>query len=191
MRARKAGEFPGVEVGFEVELDAGGFGDPERLLQNFEDDFLLVFGADARLIDEGDDEVVCVDAGGGAEEGAEEALAAGALVVGAPDQGKVHEPVAADGGGCDAVLLFEGDELFDARVGGEGIGGGAVIVIDPLDVVEAGFAGAREFAAPRVAREGLEAAVFRWGETALHDAVLGHGSPVEFVGASLKSEGQT
>ena len=58
------------------------------------------------MVDEGEDDVVCADAGGDGDEGVEEALAAGALVVGAADEGEVHEPVAAEGGGCDAVLLL-------------------------------------------------------------------------------------
>src|ERR1039458_6510012 len=99
-------------------------------------------------------------------------LALGSLLRGAADQREVHEPVPAQGRCSDAVLTLEPVELSQTGLGEDWVRGAPVFVVDPLDVVEAHLACTRKLLAPRSARKRLEAAVFRRGKAALHNAVV-------------------
>src|ERR1017187_6116178 len=109
-------------------------------------------------------------------------LALGSLFRGAADQREVHEPIAAEGRCSDAVLALEHVELSQIGLGEDWVRGAPVLVVDPLDVVEARLACTGKLFAPRSARKRLEAAVFRRGEAALHDAIsVGHGAQAYIV----------
>src|ERR1035438_2770836 len=99
-------------------------------------------------------------------------LALGSLLRGAADQREVHEPVAAQGRCGDAVPMLERVELSQTGLGEDWVRGAPVFVVDPLDVVEACLACPRKLFAPRSSRKRLEAAVFRRGKAALHNAVV-------------------
>jgi hypothetical protein len=147
-----------------------------RAVEDVEDLLFLFFGDDSGLVDEGEDDPGGSDAGGDGDEVVEVLFAGCALGLRAADEGEVHEPVAAEGGSGDVVLAFEGVERGEAFGGEDRVGVEVVVVVDPLDVVEAGGAGAGELFTPGGAGEGLEAAVFWGAEAALHDAVgVGHG----------------
>ena len=165
----EGGEVSGVEVGFEMELDVVTLGDGKRAVKDVDDLLLFGFGGDAGLIDEGKHHAPCANACGDRDEFVEMLFAGCAFGVSAADEREVHEPVAAERGRGDVVFALEGVEFGEANGGEDGVGGVAVVIVDPLDVVEAGGACASEFFSPGVAREGLEAVVFRWAEAALHD----------------------
>ena len=69
------------------------------------------------------------------------------------------------------MFALESVEFREASLGKDGIGSMSVCVMNPLYVIKASFSGTGDLLAPELAREGLEASVFWWGEAALHDAV--------------------
>jgi hypothetical protein len=103
-----------------------------------------------------------------------------ALFRAAANQGKVHKPVAAERGRSNAMLLFQRVEFGDSCIAGNGIGGRAIIVINPLDEVESRLLCASNLLTPGIAGEGLEASIFWRSQTPLHNAEfrLRHEAPI-------------
>ena len=68
------------------------------------------------------------------------------------------------------MLALEQVELSQIGLGEDWVRGAPILVVDPLDLVEARFAGTRKLFAPRPAQKRLKAANFRRAQAALHDS---------------------
>ena len=76
---QKIGEFGGIEIGFEVQLDLIVLGERKGTLEDFDNGLFFVLAVDLGVVDEGQDDACCADTPGEGDEGVQMMLAAFAL----------------------------------------------------------------------------------------------------------------
>src|SRR5260370_28783347 len=121
--AKKLGEIVWSEVGLEVKFNTGQLSDGKSFCQNLKCDVFLLFGDDARDVDEGQHDMSCADAGSGVKKKMKELLSGLPLFGAAAKKREVHEPVCADGRDCDPMLLLQAVDFDDASIRGQTVSG--------------------------------------------------------------------
>src|SRR3954452_23929810 len=104
---------------------------------------------------------------------------------------RLHEPVGADGARNGAVLARAALERLRSRAARERVVLAPEALVDQLDPVETGLASQHELTLPARPREGLEAAVDRRRQSALHDRQPPHAAPASRWSSSMSQSSRT